>query len=304
MPRFINPVPGYAYPTSGKLYFYKAGTNEDLNTFADELETIPNSNPVLLGPLGRAPNIWFTANARVVLQDANSQQVWEKDPVGGQGAFTPFADWVSTISYDVDDIAKLNGTFYISKTGANQGNSPALSSGSNANWGTVNFLNLYDSTYTYASGDIVNTSSGQIWASQAASNLNNNPSDDDGTKWLPAVNGAKIPEVAANTLAVAVNTLSITTDIPNTGGGLLIALRDNELQDAGAYTLPLANSVSANQWIGLLLPSTFSAFEPTVTRTGSDLLRSGTGTSTVINFDGNVRVYFKLYSNGVDEWRT
>ena len=197
MPRFINPVPGYAYPPSGKLYFYKAGTNEELDTFADELETIPNPNPVLLGPLGRASNIWFTANARVVLQDANSQQVWERDPVGGQGAFTPFADWVSTISYDSDDIAKLNGTLYISKTGANQGNSPALSSGSNANWGTVNFLNLYDSTYTYASGDIVNTSSGQLWTSQAEANLNNNPADDDGTKWLPAVNGAKIPEVAA-----------------------------------------------------------------------------------------------------------
>ena len=79
MSRYINPVPGLDYPPYGKLFFFKAGTNALLTTFSDELETIPNTNPVLLGPAGRTPSIFYTARARVVLQNADGEQEWERD---------------------------------------------------------------------------------------------------------------------------------------------------------------------------------------------------------------------------------
>lgn len=91
--------------------------------------------------------------------------------------------------------------------------------------------------------------------------------------------------------------------IPHTGGGALTALRVNELQDGGAYTLPLASSVAANQWIDIYLPDTYSTFEPTVTRAGTDTITTKLGTDTVINFDSQQLTELRLYSNGVLDWR-
>ena len=92
--------------------------------------------------------------------------------------------------------------------------------------------------------------------------------------------------------------------IPRTGGGTLYPHEINELQDAGAYLIPLANSLPAEHRIRIILLDTFSAFEPSLPRSGTDLIRNVDGTSTVINFDGNVRVDLEIITNGVDEWRT
>ena len=301
MTRYIDPTPQYldgagAPVCNGKLYFYESEQNILKTTYADQVQTIPNTNPVLLDSAGRTPNTYYSGSARVVLKDCNGLQIWERDPVGGENSFADFGQWLSYITYDVNDIVELNAKFYLSKTTGNQGNDPSVASGSNANWTIINFVGLYNSTTTYAVGDIVNTSDGQLWASQIAANLANLPTTDGGTNWLPAVNGAKIPEV------ITLETRT-TTVIPLAGGGALTELRINELQDAGAYTLPLANTVAANQTIIIEQPDAYKAFSPTVTRSGSDTITYSGGTDTSITFNSGSSISLELTSNGVSDWR-
>ena len=301
MSRYINPVPQYLDGAGnpvclGKLFFYESEQNILKTTYLDQVQTIPNTNPVLLDTAGRTPNTYYSGSARVVLKDCDGLQIWERDPVGGENSFADFGKWLNYISYDTDDIVELSGKFYIATTDGNQGNDPSLTIGSNLYWTPINFLKLYNSTTTYSVGDIVNTGNGALWASQTDANLNNEPIADSGVNWIPTVTGAKIPEIAINTLA-------ITTVIPQTGGGLLTALRINELQDSGAYTLPLSNSVNANQTITIILPETYKTFNPTVTRSGSDTITYSGGTDTSITFNSGSSISLELTSNGVSDWR-
>jgi hypothetical protein len=193
MSRYTNPVPQYldgaGNPVAyGKLFFYESEQNVLKSTFADQPQTIPNTNPVLLDSAGRTPNTYYTGTARVVLTDCNSLQVWERDPVGGENAFADFGQWLSYITYDVNDIVEVSNNFYLSKTIANQGNDPSVTPGSNANWTLINFLGLFNTSTTYSVGSIVNTSNGKIWASVVNSNLNNDPiTDVDGDYWTSSV---------------------------------------------------------------------------------------------------------------------
>jgi hypothetical protein len=297
MPRYINPVPGYTYPPFGKLYFYKSGTNSELTTFSDELETIPNPNPVKLDSVGRVPNVFYTAKSRVVLQDADNEQEWERDPVGGEGSLGDFELYDEVVVYEKDDITKTaDGIFYISLQDLNQGNSPALSPASNAYWMQISFIDMYNSSKSYSSGNVAQTTEGYLWRSITNANAGNDPVTDNGTYWLPAINGAKITEV----IELKRDT---TTVIPQTGGGALTAKRDNELQDAGAYTLPLANTVLVNQTITVSQPDSYASFAPTVTRAGSNTITYRSGTDTVINFNSGSSISLTLTSDGVSDWR-
>ena len=300
MTRFVNPTPqfcdGNGDPLAfGKVFFYESETNISKSTYADSAESILNTNPVELGADGRMPNCFYTGSARVVVKDVNNVQIWERDPVGGENVFADFGEWQNFIIYDVNDIVELNGKFYKSLSNNNQGNDPGASPGSNANWENINFVGLYNSTISYSVGDVVKTSGGAIWKSVTASNLGNDPVADSGTNWLPAVEGLKIPEVKALEDRT-------TTSIPQTGGGGLTALRVNELQDASTYTLPLANTVSADQWIDIELPSEFSASQPTVQRSGADTITWQSGTDTEILFDSG-SIALRLHSDGVSDWR-
>lgn len=298
MPRYINPVPGYTYPSYGKLYFYKTATNTALTTYKDELETTPNANPVLLDALGRVPNTFYTGKARVVLHDANDEQVWERDPAGGEGALGDFEVYDEAVSYEKDDITKTaDGIFYISIQNENQGNSPILNAGSNAYWMQISFIDIYNSSKSYTAGNVVQTSEGYLWRSVTSSNSGNSPLTNDGTNWLPAINGAKVTEI----IELKRDT---TTVIPQTGGGALSALRVNELQDGNTgYTLPLANTVSANQTMTITQPDKFKTFQPVVTRAGSDTISYSGGTGTSITLDLNVSISIVLTSNGSTDWR-
>ena len=295
MSRYINPVPQYLDGAGnpvclGKLFFYESEQNLLKTTYLDQVQTIPNTNPVLLDTAGRTPNTYYSGSARVVLQ------IWERDPVGGENSFADFGQWLNYITYETNDIVELSGSFYISTSDGNQGNDPSLTTGSNLDWTLISFLGLYNSTTTYVVGNIVKTSDGQLWASQAAANLANPPSTDTGTYWLPAVNGAKMPAV------IALETRT-TTVIPQTGGGALTALRNNELQDGGAYTLPLANSVLVNQTITLSQPNSYISFAPTATRSGSDTITYSGGTDTSITFNSGSSITLTLASDGVSDWR-
>lgn len=303
MSRFTNPVPQYFDSNGdplcfGLLYYYDSGTNTAKNTFADSLLTIANTNPVELDAAGRVPNIFYSGSARVVLKDCDNQQIWDEDPVGGESEFADFSEWSESVIYSSNDLIEYNNLFYRSLTNDNQGNTPSSTPSSNEDWVQVTFVELYNSTLSYSIGATVKTTDGSMWRSVVAANLGNEPTADDGSNWLPSVDGSKVPEVIALELF---DTESLTS-IPQTGGGALTALRINELQDAGAYTLPLASTVSANQYIDIELPSEFATSEPTVSRAGSDTITWRSGTDTTITFDGG-SISLRLYSDGISDWR-
>ena len=252
MPRFINPVPGYTYPPNGKLYFYVAGTNTLLTTYADELETLPNANPVILGSLGRVPNIWHSIKARVVLHSAstsaciNGEQLWERDPVGGSdssaGGITIYDP---ATSYDKDQITRTtNGDFYISLQGSNQGNDPTVTPASNAFWMEVSFIDMYNSSKSYSTGEIAQTGEGYLWRSIINSNLGNQPITDNGSNWLPALDGSKLAEITvleADVAALeALNTWNIPETVNFTG-----ATNESRQIDASANTIDVTLPVLA-----------------------------------------------------------
>lgn len=303
MTRYIDPVPQYLDDegnpvVNGKLWFYKSGTNSALETFADELQTIPLTNPVPVQANGRVPNIFYSGSARVILTANNPDtwqqdvQVWERDPVGGDRTLGQLELWDIAVTYDAGDLVKgSNGEYYKSISGANQGNDPTTNP---AQWELVRFLGTWNINILYSTGVVVQTTSGNLWKS-AKENQGNDPESDNGTNWLPALDGIKIPEV--NALEERT-----TTSIEQTGGGVLTTLRVNSLQDASAYTLPPASSIGDNQWLVISQAQEFSNLEPTVTVDGSDTIATTSGTDTSILFDQVNRAEIRLTSNGVDQW--
>ena len=238
MPRFINPVPGYTYPANGKLYFYVAGTNTLLTTYADDLETIPNANPVILGSLGRVPNIWFSIKARVVLQDSDNVQIWEADPVGGSDSSAGGINlYDPATSYDKDQITRTeDGDFYISLQGSNLGNSPTVTPISNAFWMEINFIDMYNSSKSYLTGDVIQTGEGYLWRSVINANINNEPNADAGANWLPAITTTIQAAIDSNTAAIAALGDLHSWDIPETASFTGVASEARQI-DASANTI-------------------------------------------------------------------
>jgi hypothetical protein len=83
--RFILPfadVGSGIKPSSGaRLFFYETGTNTFKNTFTDQAATTPNANPVIADSNGVFSNIFIDGTYKVILQNTNSTQIWEADPI-------------------------------------------------------------------------------------------------------------------------------------------------------------------------------------------------------------------------------
>lgn len=296
MTRSVNPAPQYLDSNGdpiagGKMFFFESGTNTDKATFKDQSETIPNTQPVILDAAGRLPSVFFTGSAKQVLNTADDTLVFERDPVGGEAILGAFTNWSEPIIYSVDNIVNFNGKFYQSLTNSNQGNQPDISP---TTWEEIRFIGVYNVNISYSIGDVVQTVNGSLWRSVVDNNLNNDPDTDSGANWLPSVDGSKITEVAAVDDKVS-------EVIPQTVSGELTAGgQENQLRDSGAFTLPLASSVDANTILVVNLPDTFKAQTPTLTRSGSDLIRNGDGTDTDIAWVGAAKL--TLTSDGVSEW--
>ena len=137
MARNINPVPHYSYAPSGKMYYFKSGTNTQLATYKDQLKTILNTHPVDLDDIGRLPNVFFDGSAKQILTDAEDEQIWNRDPVGGEKELGNFTLWDTVVSYKKNDITKgSDGRFYISLSNSNAGNDPISISSS---WSQIRF---------------------------------------------------------------------------------------------------------------------------------------------------------------------
>jgi hypothetical protein len=188
--RFINPAPQYK-PYS-KLFFFKSGTNSQLVTYKDQFETIPNDHPVSTDSAGRVPNIFFSGTAKLIVEDQNDVQYIERDPVGGEKELGDFTLWDSVVTYDLNDIVEgSDGEFYRSLANGNIGNDPTLTP---TLWENIRFVGVWNENIIYKIGYVVQTSDGCLWKAVTATS-GNNPTGDDGTNWLPAIDGSKVPEI-------------------------------------------------------------------------------------------------------------
>lgn len=287
MARFVSPITDMK--PNGSLRFFKSGTNSILVTYKDELETPGLENPVIVPvlPNGNVQNVFFSGSAKVIYLDENDVQYAERDPVGGERELGDFTLWDAAVTYDINDIVEgSNGRFYQSLSNGNQSNDPTLIATS---WKEIRFIGVYNVNVTYSIGDVVQTTDGNLWKALTIT-VGDDPSTDTGTNWLPAIDSAN---VLSNT----------NTVIPQTVSGTLIALRVNELQDGGSFTIPLANTVSANQVIIITQPDEFISFEPVITVSGSDTITDSSGTDTSITFDNAQSIEIILTSDGVSDWR-
>ena len=185
MARFISPITDLK--PLGSVQFFESGTNTDKITYKDELETQPNDLSIPVNANGNLPNIFFSGSAKVIYLDEFDVQYAARDPVGEDVGLGNFTIWSEVVSYDINDIVKgSNGRFYASLANANQGNDPTLNPGTNEFWKDVRLLGVWNSTLTYAIGDVVQDSTGNLWRALTAT-ANNNPVTDDGTNWANAI---------------------------------------------------------------------------------------------------------------------
>jgi hypothetical protein len=129
---------------------------------------------------------------------------------------------------------------------------------------------------------------GYIHVSQQNTNLNHTPTDAGDTWWKPewqTVDGL-----------TQVKSLS--------GGGALTARWENVLEDAGTYTLPLANSVPIDTFILISKSDLARNLTPAFDCSGADTIAYLGGTCTGINMDVLWGDTIRLYSNGSNQWST
>jgi len=286
MARFVSPITDMK--PNGSLRFFKSGTNSTLVTYKDELETPGLENPVIVPVLanGNIQNVFFSGSAKVIYLDEFGVQYAERDPVGGDRELGDFSLWDAAVTYDINDIVETSdGKFYQSLSNGNVGNDPTLTPTS---WKEIRFIEMWNENVIYAVGKVVQTADGNLWKA-VVSTVGNDPSTDSGSNWLPAVD---LPNVLNDT----------NTVIPQTVSGTLTALRVNELQDGGAFNMPLASSVSANQVIIITQPDEFVSFVPVVTISGVDTITDSTGTDSSITFNNTQSVEITLTSDGVSNW--
>ena len=75
----------------GQLYSYAAGTTTPQATYTSNTGSVANTNPIVLGTNGIAPNpIWLTDNVsyKFVLQDASGNVLETYDNINGQGTIS------------------------------------------------------------------------------------------------------------------------------------------------------------------------------------------------------------------------
>ena len=101
--------------------------------------------------------------------------------------------------------------------------------------------------------------------------------------------------------AIAVES-RLTTVIPQTAGGTLTALRENELRDGSTYTLPLASSTLINQTIIISLTDEYKTFTPLVNAGGGDTITYSGIADTSILFNTGSSISITLTSDGVSNW--
>lgn len=190
MPRFINPVPDYSRGgkplAGGKLFFFDIDTGEPKNTFADNAETedLKNTHPVILDAEGRAPNIFFSGLATLILQDKDGVQVFQRNSIGEEDLLPAFSLYFNSSNYQLNSIVSTpDGRFFISLGANNKGNDPTTDDGTN--WKEISFNDFYAKGFTYSKlSSAISQVDGLTYISVKDANKDNEPSIDTGVNWV------------------------------------------------------------------------------------------------------------------------
>jgi len=245
MSRFSNPIPQFIAANGdllagGTLAFYASSTDVLLPIFGDVNETIAIQNPVTLNGRGAVPNIFFSASARCVLTDANGVQIFDVDPVSsetGGGAFEP---WQSNIVYAANSLVfASDGIPYISLVGNNQGNDPTQNVDDNDKWSQLNQIRVWNAREIYNINILV-IEGGTLYKSATNGNLNNRPSNDNGSNWqaITAANGLTFNNTVSGLSATDVQAAIDEINAIVQGSGQPLSYRGNLNLTSGNAALP------------------------------------------------------------------
>jgi len=222
--RFISPITNIK--ANSTLNFFKSGTNSRLITYKDQFETIENVIDVEADSFGNLPNIFFSGSAKVLFFDEFGQQYASRDPVGGEKELGSFVLWDTVVEYDKNNIVVgSDGKFYISLSNGNIGNNPTTDATKWKEWPPIT---RWNTNVTYIIGEVVQSSTGNLWKALTAT-AGNDPEADNGTNWIPAIDGSKIAEITA---LEALN----SWDIPKTADFTAVASESRQI-DASANTI-------------------------------------------------------------------
>lgn len=123
-----------------------------------------------------------------------------------------------------------------------------------------------------------------------------------GTSGISGTSGSSGTSGIAGTSGSSGTSGAGTALVVKTGGGNLEIYKINELHDGNTYYLPTASNVSANDWLIVELPDSYSSFTPSVFRSASDSIVYSGGSDTDVLFNsGSASIRF--VSDGVDQWR-
>jgi len=110
----------------GSVYFYLPGTSTPKDTYQDALQTIPNTNPVILDSAGRAI-ILGSGSYRQVVYDANGNLIWDQTTseavvgstsFGGTSTGSANAQIVAAGTFSGADGSTINFTAGFTNTGS------------------------------------------------------------------------------------------------------------------------------------------------------------------------------------------
>jgi hypothetical protein len=241
---------------NGSLRFFRSGTNTELITFKDDLETIQNPTIVLVLPNGNVENVFYSGSAKVIYLDEFDVQYAERDPVGAERELGNFSIWDTVVSYDINNIVQgSDGKFYVSLSNANIGNDPTITPSQWEEW-PVN--GIYNANIPYSVGEVVQTTVGNFWKSLVVSNLANNPETDDGTNWEPAFNDSFKKIIVDTVLKIGNSYFSTVTKshtVPagvNTGDKIIITWKDGTtmtLTSASNMSVTGATKTTDTTWV-------------------------------------------------------
>jgi len=245
MSRYINPTPQYldsaGNPVAGgKVYFYLTTTTTAKDTFSDEAESTANANPVILDAGGRAPAIWYTGVARVILKTSADVQIWDRDPVGSTVPASAMGAYNSGTTYAVDDqVLATDGNFYISISATNLNNEPSATP---TKWSELATIRVWNTNETYDDLEVCRGPDGNLYRSTTGSNLGNNPTTDM-QNWLSAIDDGRILDDLNGTLSSggSSNAYTLTPNryTPAYVNGQMFRFRANHT-NTGACTLNVA----------------------------------------------------------------
>ena len=288
--RFRNPVIKYTTDTlktlpGSKLYFYQNGTSTPKAVYADKNKnTSLGAEVECIDASGVFPPIFLDGTYRVELKNAagTTQTGWPVDNVGGEDTVGAFDDWSAITNYSVGEfVTASNGLRYVSLQTPNLNQNPETEA---AYWDEYRVDLNWNAISTYSANDLVQYTDGMFYQSWASGNQNHIPTLT--AYWTPW--WQSVPAI--------IETLVLS------GGGSLTAMRNNTITDAGAYTFPLANTVAAGTVLVISVPDRYSAFQPSFTASGSDMLRRKTGTYNTFGFRSGYKRSYTFISNGTDEW--